>query len=212
MPVAWPDSDQPVEGYRIGWSFKSRATVLFCALMLVLLGGAMVWACSTVLTMAGPGFSLFGWIHGVLAFGFGLLLTPVGISGLFRQRDLVLGADRLQILGNEGTVLMQVPYKNIARAGIVKRRYGKYIAVEFFNPRDPSTLNAGQDETDADGWHSLLIDNSWSVPLEYIYARLYAALQAHPERDRFVQALPDRSPPGSASDEIAESLRRERQI
>jgi hypothetical protein len=201
MTVPWPDSDQPVEGYRIGWSFMNKAAGLLCCLMLIPFGGVLVWAWSTGLTFDGWRLDVGGAIRGALFFGFGLLMIPFGIAGLFRRRDLVLGADRLQILGNEGTVETQVPYKNIARVGIVKRGYGKYIAFEFFNPRDPSTLNAGGGGPQADGWHSLLIDNSWSIPLEHIHARLRAALQAQPER----------SPPGSAGDEITGSLSRERQ-
>jgi hypothetical protein len=201
MAVPWPDSDQPVEGYRVGWSFMNKAAGLLCGLTLIPIGSVLVWAWSTGLSFDGWRLDVRGGVLGALFFGFGLLMTPLGIAGLFRRRDLILGADRLQILGSEGTVETQVPYKNIARVGIVNRGYGKCIAFQFYNPQDPNTLNAGRDEPDAGGWHSLLIDNSWSVPLEYIYARLYAALQAQPERLR----------PGSAGDKITGSRCRERQ-
>jgi hypothetical protein len=211
MAVAWPDSDKPVEGYRIGWSFKSKAVGLLGGLLMLPVGSAVVWAWCTGLTIAGWRFNPVGGMLGALAFALSLLMIPLGIATLFRRRDLILGTDRLQILGNEDNVVAQVPYKNISRVGIVKGRYGKYIAFEFFNPRDPNTLNAGRGEADADGWHCRLLGDSWTVPLEYIYARLYAALQVQSGNDQAVQARPERSPPGSVSEELTGSLSRERQ-
>jgi hypothetical protein len=209
--VAWPDTDKPVEGYRIGWSFKSKAVGLLGGLLMLPVGGAVVWAWCTGQTFVGSRFNPIGGMLGALAFALGLLMVPLGVATLCRRRDLILGADRLQILGNEGTVVAQVPYKNISRVAIVTGRYGKYIAFEFFNPRNPHTLNAGRGEADADGWHCRLLDNSWCVPLEFIYARLYAAIQAQSRHDQAVQARPEHATPGSVGEEITGSLSRERQ-
>jgi hypothetical protein len=171
MAAAVPESVRPVEGGRIGESTKSKFQVLLGCLIAMPLGGVLAWAWWTELGFGGVRPNAMAGGLGVLVFVIGVVMIPLGIRNLFKHRDLILGADRLQIVGDGEKVQLQVPYKNISGAGLVKDQFGRFIGVKFANPRDPDTLNAGGSQ-DAGGWDCRLIGDSWSLPLEDVFERL----------------------------------------
>lgn len=171
MAARLPDSVLPVEGERIGQSTKNKFQVLLGSLFIIPLGGVLARAWWTELPIGTQRLNAFAGVMGALGCFMGVLIIPLGIRNLFKHRDLIPGADRVQIIGNEGQVELQVPYKNIADAGLVKDQVGRFIAVKFVNPRDPDTHNA-RGLQDAGDWDCRLLDNAWSLPLEDVFERL----------------------------------------
>lgn len=95
-----------------------------------------------VIALAGLGVYFFDFpkIGFAMMFG-GVGLLLLGLMTLFSTRRLVLGADALQEIAGQNTVILHVPYGNIADLVHVQNfdleEGGWFVGIKLHDPRDP---------------------------------------------------------------------------
>lgn len=180
MADALPGSELPAEGFRLGQPFSSKVQVLLGGLLVTPFGGAMFWA-----WWAGVMPAKAGVVGGIVCL-MGVAMIPAGILKLFRNRELILGADEVKIVGDNDKVELRVPYKNITRVDLVtdKAAQGgsKFIAAKLVDPREPDTVLRPVVRINGE-WDCRLLENSWPVPLEMICDWLEAKIGQSTEVD-----------------------------
>jgi WD40 repeat protein len=117
----------------------------------------------------------------------GLLAAPVAAGRhLFSQRRLVIGADRLQVLEGETTVVVQVPYRNLRRIGMYES-YGACLGIEVADRNDPDTFWSRFHSSQSFGFHLALSD--FMEPPEALQKMILLRLQ-----DGASSSMPETAP------------------
>jgi hypothetical protein len=142
MPVdAQPARDlQPVEGRVIRQTRTEKLVITFLGLAIAPL--SYLWVASQLSD---------GTVKGLLLAAacavMGTAMLVKGTMSLFvRNRCLVIGRDRLQVLAPDGQVEVEVPYANIARVNPMSDIGVSRVEVTLRDPQDPATTIPGGPE------------------------------------------------------------------
>lgn len=169
---------RPIEGEIIGQSVLKLVGLFVFSLLALPAGIWAVWVWWTGATLLGYSLNWWGAALGAVFVLIGLFGMPTFLLSIFRRQCLILGEDRLQLATEKGSVFTQIPYRNIARMELIREDTGKYIGIDLHDTEDADTLNKDAGTTKKwSGWHYKLGDDSWTMPIEEIHARLKSRVQ-----------------------------------
>jgi hypothetical protein len=164
---------QTVAGERIDQSSQKIFGLLLLSLLIFPLGDLVVWAWWTEASLLNIGISWWGACLGAFLALCGLVGVPSFLIALFRKHCIILASNCLQYATDKGHVLVQIPYRNIARMELIEEDAGKFSGIDQRDAEDKDTLNPKASETKKwSQWHFRNSDDSWKVSVDEIYSRL----------------------------------------
>jgi hypothetical protein len=93
-----------------------------------------------------------------------------------RRRRLVIGAESLQLLENEATVVLRVPYRNVARVGTGQGKSGgTSLGIVLVDRRDPYTLWTSRNDGKSLGCDIVVELANFKEPSEVIAEKILRA-------------------------------------
>ena len=131
------DTLQPVEGEVIPVSRGSYRKFAGISVASVLVGFGLI-----VLYFTGDR-GIASLLVGLFFAVIGLALLPVFVMGMFSNKRLVIGRDRIQVVKGEGNVVGQIPYDNVARVELLKEEQFEAVGIDLQDPNRPDTVWPG---------------------------------------------------------------------
>jgi hypothetical protein len=179
MSQAKSDSLEPVEGEEIHLSLGMILKIMVFMLVLLVLGGLLIWAWWTEFNILGKRINSAGAFVGGLGFIMGIVFLPLLTIALFSNTRFVIGADRLQQVSAKGLVTLQIPYRNIAQIELVSEPDKKpFIGIDLEDVEDPETRCRDYASTKKSaGWHYKIVGVAWKLPIEEVYEHILARYQ-----------------------------------
>jgi hypothetical protein len=171
--MSTPQKLQPIEGEVVHDSLFRIFKLFLLALVLIPVGGALVWAWWTDFALGDRRVSWWGAGLGAFLFLAGILGVPVSIVMAFLRTRLIIGQRCFQVVVGKERVTHQLPYKNIARFEFIQDPNGNFIGIDLDDIQDADTLNPDSETNKKwSGWHYKLTDENWSEPMPKIYERI----------------------------------------